>query len=166
MFRSGARGFPQLPDTGPGPSRRRGGARGDLAPDAASFPPQLAAPRIRFRSSSALMAHSPAHDFFAASSAAVANLELRRKLENATGRHLHQVAETRAEFPPFDAERDTARKIKEEAIGRLDELLIELKNRLEANGCKVFVAGDAAEARAYILDVAKRCGARKVVKGK
>ena len=112
------------------------------------------------------MAHSPAHDFFAASSAAVADLELRRKLENATGRHLHQVAETRSEFPSFDAERDTARQIKEDAIGRLDELLIELKNRLEANGCKVFVAADAAEARSYILDVAKRCGARKVVKGK
>jgi 8-amino-3,8-dideoxy-alpha-D-manno-octulosonate transaminase len=102
------------------------------------------------------MAHSPAHDFFAASSAAVADLELRRKLENATGRHLHQVGETRSEFPSFDAERDAARQIKEDAIGRLDELLIELKNRLEANGCKVFVAADAAEARSYILEVAKR----------
>ena len=50
----------------------------------------------------------------------------------------------RADFAPFDQERDTARRIKEEAIGRLDELLVELKDRLEANGCKVFVAADAA----------------------
>jgi L-lactate dehydrogenase complex protein LldF len=112
------------------------------------------------------MASSPRHDFFAASSAAVADLELRRKLENATGRHLNHVAETRAEFPPFEDERDAARRIKQEAISRLDELLIELKNRLESNGCKVFVAADAAEARNYIVDVARRCGARKVVKGK
>ena len=112
------------------------------------------------------MATTHHHDFFAASAAAVGDAELRRKLENATGRHLSQVAETRAEFPPFDDERDTARHIKEDAIARLDELLIELKTRLEANGCKVFVAADAAEARNYILEVAKRCGARKVVKGK
>lgn len=112
------------------------------------------------------MPDHPQHDFFAASSAAVEDLELRRKLENATGRHLHHVAEMRAEFAPFDDERTIARHIKEEAIAHLDELLIQLKNRLEANGCKVFVAADATEARDYILDVAKHCGARKVVKGK
>ncbi len=112
------------------------------------------------------MPDHPQHDFFAASSAAVEDLELRRKLENATGRHLYHVAEMRAEFAPFDDERTTARRIKEETIAHLDELLIQLKNRLEANGCKVFVAADATEARDYILDVAKRCGARKVVKGK
>jgi len=106
------------------------------------------------------------HDFFAASSAATADLELRRKLENATGNHLHHVAQSRAEFPAYDAERDAARHIKEEAIQHLDELLVELKNRLEANGCKVFIAADAAEARDYIVDVARRSGAKQVVKGK
>ena len=84
----------------------------------------------------------------------VADPELRRKLENSAGRHLDHVAHTRAEFPRYDEERDTARRIKEEAIGRLDELLIELKQQLEANGCKVFVAADAAEARDYIVEVA------------
>lgn len=112
------------------------------------------------------MTENSSFDFFAASRAAVADSELRRKLENATGRHLHHVAETRAEFPPFDAERDTARRIKEHAIGRLDELLVELKNRLEANGCKVFVAADATEARDYIVRLAQDRGVSKVVKGK
>ena len=112
------------------------------------------------------MPQTSPHDFFAASSAATADLELRRKLENATGNHLHHVAETRAEFPAYDAERDTARQIKEDAIQHLDELLVELKNRLEANGCKVFIAADAAEARDYIVDVARRSGAKQVVKGK
>jgi L-lactate dehydrogenase complex protein LldF len=106
------------------------------------------------------------HDFFAASRAATADLELRRKLEKATSNHLNHVAEVRAEFPEFDAERDSARRIKEAAIQHLDELLVELKNRLEANGCKVFIAADAAEARDYILEVARRSGAKRVVKGK
>jgi len=111
-------------------------------------------------------ARDTAHDFFAAGRAGVANLDLRRKLEKTTGRHLEQVAATRAEFPPFDGERDAARRIKEDAIGRLDQLLIQLKDRLERNGVKVFVAADAAEARTYILNVARECGAKRVVKGK
>ena len=104
--------------------------------------------------------------FLESSRRGVADADLRRKLENATGRHLEHVAATRAEFPAFDSERDAARRIKEDAIGRLDELLVELKNRLEANGATVFVAADAGEARDYIVNVVKRAGARQVVKGK
>ncbi len=105
-------------------------------------------------------------DFFAASEAAVADLQLRRKLENATGRHLDHVAATRAEFPAYEAERDASRRIKEDSIARLDDLLVQLKERLEANGCTVFVAANAAEARKYIVDLARERGARRVVKGK
>src|ERR1700682_2202694 len=109
---------------------------------------------------------APVPDFFETSRKGVADAELRRKLENSTGRHLEHGAHMRAEFPRYDDERDAARRIKEDAIGRLDELLIELKQKLEANGCKVFVAADAAEARDYILKVAKQAGIQRVVKGK
>jgi L-lactate dehydrogenase complex protein LldF len=113
------------------------------------------------------MPHESApQDFFAAAEAAVADTQLRRKLENATGRHLDHVAATRAEFPAYEAERDASRRIKEESIARLDELLVRLKERLEANGCNVFVAADAAEARKYIVGLARERGARRVVKGK
>jgi L-lactate dehydrogenase complex protein LldF len=105
-------------------------------------------------------------DFFAQSAAATANADLRRKLENATGRHLDHVAATRAEFPAYESERDASRRIKEDAIAHLDELLVELKERLEANGCRVFVAADAAEARKYIVDLARDRGVHRVVKGK
>ena len=107
-----------------------------------------------------------AQDFFARSEAAVADTALRRKLENATGRHLEHVAATRAEFPAYDAERDASRRIKEQAIARIDELLVQLKQRLEARGCRVFVAADAAEARRYIVELARARGVRRVVKGK
>ncbi len=113
------------------------------------------------------MSNGPAEqDFFAASEAAVADLQLRRKLENATGRHLDHVAATRAEFPAYEAERDASRRIKEDSIARLDDLLVQLKERLEANGCVVFIAANAAEARKYIVDLARERGARRVVKGK
>src|SRR5271154_6722538 len=105
-------------------------------------------------------------DFFEASRAAVKDHELRRKLENASGRHLEHLAQVIAEFPLYEAERDRAREIKEDAIGRLDQLLAQLKDRLEANGCKGFFAADAQAARDYILGVARACGARRTVKGK
>ena len=108
----------------------------------------------------------PVPDFLETSRKGVADADLRRKLENSTGRHLDHVAHMRAEFPAYDGERDVARRIKEDAIGRLDELLIELKRKLEANGCNVFVAADAAEARDYIIEVARKASAQQVVKGK
>lgn len=113
-----------------------------------------------------MSAGSSSPGFLEASRRAVADSDLRRKLENATGRHLEHVAAARAEFPAFDSERDAARRVKEDAIGRLDQLLVELKRNLEANGATVFVAADAAEARAYILDVAQRAGVKRAVKGK
>jgi len=112
------------------------------------------------------MAAQIGSDFFKATQTGVADLELRRKLDNATGRHFEHVAAMRAEFLPFDAERDIARRIKEDTIGRLDQLLVQLKERLEANGCKVFVADDAKMARDYILELAHMRGVKRAVKGK
>ena len=59
-----------------------------------------------------------------------------------------------------------ARRIKEESIDRLDQLLVQLKDKLEARGVKVFFAEDAAQARDYILKVARDAGVTRVVKGK
>jgi L-lactate dehydrogenase complex protein LldF len=106
------------------------------------------------------------NDFFALSQAAIADHELHRKLENASARHLDHVAEARAEFPAYESERDAARRIKEESIARLDELVIELKRRLEENGCTVCFAADAVQARDYIVSMAKKNGLKDAVKGK
>ena len=105
-------------------------------------------------------------EFFKASARATADVELRRKLDNATGRHLDHVNHARDEFPPYDDERDAARRIKDDAIGRIDELLVELTQNLERHGAKVFFAANAAQARDYIISVAKHNRARRVVKGK
>ena len=102
-----------------------------------------------------------ARDFFESSTAAVADHELRRKLESASARHLDHFAQVKAEFPPYDDERDAAHRIKTDAIAHLDELLIELTAKLEARGCKVFFAEDAAQARDYIVALAKAKGAQQ-----
>ena len=73
---------------------------------------------MRFAPHLRKMTPHPRPDFFDATRAEVANLDLRRKLDNATGRHLEHVAAMRAELLSFDAERDTARKIKQDAIAR------------------------------------------------
>ena len=70
------------------------------------------------------MSNGPAGRIFSPrAEAAVADTQLRRKLENATGRHLDHVAATRAEFPAYEDERDASRRIKEDSIARLDDLL-------------------------------------------
>jgi L-lactate dehydrogenase complex protein LldF len=110
----------------------------------------------------------PSHsrDFFEAADRAIADTELHRKLEAASGRHLDHVAEVRAAYPPYEAQRDHARAIKLDSLAHLDELLIELTDRLKARGCRVFFAQDAATARSYIVEVARRAGAKSIVKGK
>src|SRR5271155_1342140 len=113
------------------------------------------------------MAETPkARDFFESSSAAVRDHELRRKLESASTRHLDHFAQVKAEFAPYEDERDAAHRIKTDAIANLDELLIALTSKLEARGCKVFLAEDAVQARDYIVALAKAKGAKNVVKGK
>ncbi len=113
------------------------------------------------------MAASPKpQSFFDTAGAAIADTELHRKLESASTRHLDHFAHVRAEFAGYEAERDQARRIKDDAIAHLDELLIELTNKLEARGCSVFFAETADEARDYIVNLAKRVGAKRIVKGK
>jgi len=107
-----------------------------------------------------------AADFFESSKRGAADAALRQKLENSSGRHLEHLARAIEEFPAYDDERDRARKIKENAIGRLDELLLELKRKLEARNCVVFFASDANEARNYIVDLARAKQVKLAVKGK
>lgn len=105
-------------------------------------------------------------NFSHAAEQAARDPELRRKLENATGHHFANLAAVKAEFPPYEAERDASRRIKEEAIAHLGDLLAELKAKLEARGVKVCFAEDSARAREYIVGLAKQKGVRRVVKGK
>jgi iron-sulfur cluster protein len=71
-----------------------------------------------------------------------------------------------AALPDYDALKDTARRIKENAIARLPELIAQIRAVVESRGGHVFFAPAASEACDYVRDVCVHHGARLVVKGK
>jgi iron-sulfur cluster protein len=71
-----------------------------------------------------------------------------------------------AEMESTEKYREEARRIKEDAIERLPELVEELTEQVEANGGTVYLADDAEDAREYISEVATERGAESVVKSK
>jgi L-lactate dehydrogenase complex protein LldF len=75
-------------------------------------------------------------------------------------------AGSQGRFVDWEGARRAAAAIKWEAIERLDELLAEFAGKIEKRGAKVFFADDAEAARAYVVDVMRRSGARTVVKSK
>ena len=98
--------------------------------------------------------------------AALHDTFLQEALTIATTKFIALRREAFAEFPEGEALRDRARAIKEATLQRLDHYVEELIARIEARGGHVHYATTAAEARAIILDIARRAGARTVVKSK
>ncbi len=66
----------------------------------------------------------------------------------------------------FEALRARIAERKGYAAGHLEELAAEFTRNAEARGAKVFRASTPAEVRDYVLEVARRTGARSVVKSK
>jgi iron-sulfur cluster protein len=71
-----------------------------------------------------------------------------------------------ARIADYDAMKDRARKIKENAIANLPELLRQLESSIQANGGHFFLAKGAADANRYIRDVLVKHEVKLVVKGK
>jgi L-lactate dehydrogenase complex protein LldF len=74
--------------------------------------------------------------------------------------------ETRSRFQSWPQARQAAADIKWEAVNHLDRYLAEFIAQAEARGTRVFVAGNGAAARDYIVGVAKENGVRSVIKSK
>ncbi|WP_408960247.1 LUD domain-containing protein [Natrinema sp. 74] len=66
----------------------------------------------------------------------------------------------------YDAYKDRARAIKEDAIERLPELIEQVRATVEDNGGTVYVADDAADANRYVRELARERNAETVVKSK
>ncbi len=71
-----------------------------------------------------------------------------------------------ARIADYDAMKDRARAIKENAIANLPALLQRLEASVVANGGHFYLAKTAADANSYILDVLQRHQVKLVVKGK
>jgi iron-sulfur cluster protein len=69
-------------------------------------------------------------------------------------------------LPDYDALKDRARQIKEEAIAKLPELLGTLEGAVRGQGGHVYVAATAEDACRYILEICGKHDTKLVVKGK
>jgi L-lactate dehydrogenase complex protein LldF len=91
---------------------------------------------------------------------------LHEALDIATTKFITLRREAFGNFPQGEALRDRARAIKEATLQRLDEHLERLVASVEGLGGHVHFATTAEEARAIIVDIATRTGARIAVKSK
>jgi L-lactate dehydrogenase complex protein LldF len=110
--------------------------------------------------------HPTPATFEANARAALADAGLRGALRNATGLFGERRRAAVAAVPDWEALREQARALKAHTLRHLDHYLEELVTNAERNGVRVHWARDAAEANAVVVEVARRLGARTLVKSK
>jgi L-lactate dehydrogenase complex protein LldF len=98
--------------------------------------------------------------------AALADAQLQRAIGDAGGGFVLRRQEAAGKLPEFDALRDSAQAIKEHTLRHLDLYLEAYEERVTAQGGHVHYAVNAEEARAIVLDLCRKAGARSVTKGK
>ena len=91
---------------------------------------------------------------------------LQEALTIATTKFIDLRREAFEDFPEGEALRDRARTIKEATLQRLDHYLETLIANIERLGGHVHYAKTSEEARAIVVDIARRTGARMAVKSK
>lgn len=91
---------------------------------------------------------------------------LRRNLNRAISHTLSRRAIVVSELPDWENLRQIAHDIKKHTIENLEYYLELFEKKATENGIKVLWAGDATEARAYVLEIAKKSKAKLCVKSK
>ncbi|MDN5914947.1 MAG: LutB/LldF family L-lactate oxidation iron-sulfur protein [Pseudonocardia sp.] len=104
--------------------------------------------------------------FPTAAKAAIADTQLRRNLAHATGTIRIKRAGVVDEVDDWEELRLAGAAIKDRVLRHLPYYLEQLEASLQAAGATVHWAGDAAEANAIVVDIARRHEAREVVKVK
>jgi L-lactate dehydrogenase complex protein LldF len=99
-------------------------------------------------------------------SGAVANPRLRKSFRGAMDFLMDKRAIQFPDSADFAALRQQGEAIRRYSLSRLPDLLEQLETRLRQNGVQVHWAENAAEARAIVVDIARRAEADLVVKGK
>jgi len=108
----------------------------------------------------------PPTDFKARARAALQDEALRKSFRGAMD---FLQAKRSVQFPDveeLEALRDLGEAVRQHALGRLPELLVELEAKLTAAGVHVHWAETADEANRIIHRIATASGARKIIKGK
>ena len=89
-----------------------------------------------------------------------------RSLAESTERSSKHNRAVTDQVPQFQQWRRAANAIKSYTVRNLDKLLVEFERNMTARGAEVLWATDAEEANRHVLDVARRHGVTRVVKGK
>ena len=98
--------------------------------------------------------------------AALADPQLQRALGNVRRNFIEKRAAVAAALPEFDLLRDAGRAIKDHTLQHLDLYLEAYEKRAVAAGAQVHWAETGEDARAIILEICRKAGARTVTKGK
>jgi L-lactate dehydrogenase complex protein LldF len=112
------------------------------------------------------MNHLSSETFKENAKAALADVQLRGALKNATSLFGERRKEAAASLPNWEDLRSQARAIKDEVLSHLDRYLEEFMQNAENRGAMVHWARDAAEANSIICGLATERAARIVVKSK
>jgi L-lactate dehydrogenase complex protein LldF len=91
---------------------------------------------------------------------------LQKALGKAKGSFLARRAEAVARLPEFEQLRDIGRDIKNHTLAHLDHYLETYAANVEKAGGKVHWCSTAEDARAAVLEICRRAGAKTVTKGK
>ncbi len=97
---------------------------------------------------------------------ALTDVDLQRALNHVRQNFIGKRAKAVAALPEFEELRHAARDIKNHTLDHLDLYLEAYEARVKESGGHVHFAETAADARAIILDICRRVGARTVTKGK
>jgi L-lactate dehydrogenase complex protein LldF len=97
---------------------------------------------------------------------AVQDPQLKRALAHVKVGFIGKRAKAAARLPEFEALRDAARDIKTHTLDHLDLYLERYEERVIAQGGQVHWCPSAEDARAAVLNICRRVGAKTVTKGK
>jgi L-lactate dehydrogenase complex protein LldF len=104
--------------------------------------------------------------FKANARAALDNANLQSALRGSRGNFVAKRAMAREALPEFDELRDRARDLKDHVLANLDLYLERYEAAVTASGGVVHWAETAENARAIVLDICRKAGAKAVNKGK
>ena len=105
-------------------------------------------------------------DFMAEAHTAAANQALHDALDNSVTKKDAGRKQTLADLPDADGLRQWAGEIKRHTLEHLDYYLERLEQNVIRHGGKVHFALDNAQANALVVDIARRSGAKLIVKSK
>ena len=96
----------------------------------------------------------------------LADAHLQEAYRSSTLRLYNHRLEAISEVPGWQRLRERAQQLKREVIEHLDYYLEQFAENAERRGCKVHWAATGEEACRIILEIARQCGAREIVKAK